>query len=294
LRAEEDSMIAATLLATLTLATPQEDRAEDTRQIQAHIEEIFQAYRRRDRDTVRRTHAKDWRGFIRMSPGVVRGIDAYMREAEAILSADVEISDWKVRDFDVVYFGNTAVVSYVADFDILRDGVRTPDAIRVVDVYVKEAGSWNQTASQVATHPAILAARSREPQTLTPAERRELLVARESVWRSYFAGDAAALERALPAELVAINAGEEEWQGRAATLEGARQFRSSGGRLLRLEFPKTEIQVYGDTAILYTTYLFETEGRDGKRETSSGRGTEIFVRRDGGWVNSGWHLDSGR
>jgi ketosteroid isomerase-like protein len=287
-------MIATTLLAILMLSAPPENRAEDTRQIQAHIEEIFQAYRRRDRDTVRRTHAKDWRGFIRMSPGVVRGIDAYMREAEAILSTDVEIGDWKLRDFDVVYFGNTAVVSYVADFDVSRDGVRTPDAIRVVDVYVKDAGSWNQAASQVATHPAILAARSRQPQTLTSAERRELLAARESVWRSYFAGDAAALERALPAELVAINAGEEQWQGRPAVLAAAEEFRRSGARLLRLEFPKTEVQVYGDTAILYTIYLFEIEGRDGKRDTSSGRGTEIFVRRDGGWVNSGWHLDSGR
>jgi hypothetical protein len=46
-------------------------------------------------------------------------------------------------------------------------------------------------------------------------------------------------------------------------------------------------------AILYTTWSYTLEV-EGKAQTSSGRGTEIFVRRDGQWVNSGWHLDSGR
>ena len=63
---------------------------------------------------------------------------------------------------------------------------------------------------------------------------------------------------------------------------------------MRLEYPRTEIRLYGDVAILYTTYVFEVESPDGKRETSAGRGTEIFVRRNGRWVNPGWHLDSGK
>jgi hypothetical protein len=50
------------------------------------------------------------------------------------------------------------------------------------------------------------------------------------------------------------------------------------------------MHVYGTTAILYTTYLFELEGTRGQRRISTGRGTEVFVRRDGGWVNTGWHL----
>jgi hypothetical protein len=33
---------------------------------------------------------------------------------------------------------------------------------------------------------------------------------------------------------------------------------------------------------------------NGQRQVSSGRGTEIFLRRGGCWVNPGWHLDSGR
>jgi hypothetical protein len=35
----------------------------------------------------------------------------------------------------------------------------------------------------------------------------------------------------------------------------------------------------------------ETES-GGKHEVSSGRATEIFVFRDGKWVNPGWHTDS--
>jgi len=35
----------------------------------------------------------------------------------------------------------------------------------------------------------------------------------------------------------------------------------------------------------------ETE-ENGKRSVSSGRATEIFVRRNGEWVNPGWHTDN--
>ena len=47
-----------------------------------------------------------------------------------------------------------------------------------------------------------------------------------------------------------------------------------------------------DRAILYTLYEMDLEV-GGETVTESGRGTEIFVRRDGEWVNSGWHLDAG-
>jgi hypothetical protein len=65
-----------------------------------------------------------------------------------------------------------------------------------------------------------------------------------------------------------------------------------GVRLLRLEFPRTEIQLFGDTAILYYTYIFET-GLNDKSVVDGGHGIEIFVRRDGKWVDVGWHLDHG-
>jgi ketosteroid isomerase-like protein len=156
----------------------------------------------------------------------------------------------------------------------------------------REGGHWNQAASQVATHPDTLAASRQEPRTLTPSDREGLLAAREAVWRAYFAGDAAHLAAVLPDETIAINAGEEDWAGRDALLAASRAF-AANGRLLRLEFPKTEIRVYGDVAVLYTTYAFEVEAA-GERSSHAGRGTEVFVHRGGRWVNPGWHLDSGQ
>jgi hypothetical protein len=128
---------------------------------------------------------------------------------------------------------------------------------------------------------------------LTAAERDELLRAREAVWKAWFANDQDELLRALPAETIAIDAGVEAWGDVAEILRRARSFAADGGRLVRLEFPKTEIQAFSAVAVLYTTYLLETEHR-GERVTMQGRGTEVFVRRDGRWLNAGWHLDSGR
>jgi hypothetical protein len=144
------------------------------------------------------------------------------------------------------------------------------------------------------------AAACSESQEVSPTLRREILRAREAVWRAWFANDQEELDWMIPAETVAINAGAKEWEGRAEVLAGSRAFVEGGGRLVRFEFPRTEIQLFGDVAILYTTYLFETESggeprqRRGERSVTAGRGTEIFVRRGGRWVNSGWHTDSGR
>jgi len=41
--------------------------------------------------------------------------------------------------------------------------------------------------------------------------------------------------------------------------------------------------------VLYTKYQFEVE-KDGQHKTTTGQGTEIFVRRGSDLVNPGWHL----
>jgi len=51
------------------------------------------------------------------------------------------------------------------------------------------------------------------------------------------------------------------------------------------------IQRFGDVAIFYSRYLYETE-EGGKREVTTGRVTEIFVLRNGKWTNPGWHTDT--
>ena len=122
-------------------------------------------------------------------------------------------------------------------------------------------------------------------------DRDQLLAAREAVWRDWFAGDRAALEREVPPETIAISASESNWHNQKEILQSAAEFHAAGGKLLRLEFPRTEIQRFGDVAMLYSQYELETE-TNGKRSAESGRVTEIFVFRDGHWVNPGWHTDA--
>jgi hypothetical protein len=123
-------------------------------------------------------------------------------------------------------------------------------------------------------------------------EQEDLLKVRESVWRTYFEGDTKTLEKLVPPDTITINSGEEEWEKQADVLKGSAEFKASGGKLIRLEFPRTEIQWYGNVAVTYSQYLYEIE-QNGKRSVASGRVTEIFVRRDGHWTNPGWHTDAG-
>ena len=128
-------------------------------------------------------------------------------------------------------------------------------------------------------------------QAMSVNERAELLRARETVWRAWFAGDTATVEELVPPETIVISTGEPKWKGQAEVLQGAAKFHADGGKLLRLEFPRTEVQRFGEVAIIYSQYSLELEV-GGKRSTSVGRVTEIFVRHNGRWLNAGWHTDS--
>jgi ketosteroid isomerase-like protein len=119
----------------------------------------------------------------------------------------------------------------------------------------------------------------------------ELLKAREAVWRAWFANDTKTLEALVPPDTIVISSGEEKWKNQADILQSAAKFQAAGGKLIRLEFPRTETQRFGDVAITYSQYLYETE-MDGKRSVTSGRVTEIFVLRNGKWTNPGWHTDT--
>ncbi|MEZ0471994.1 nuclear transport factor 2 family protein [Luteimonas salinilitoris] len=122
--------------------------------------------------------------------------------------------------------------------------------------------------------------------------RAELFAARETIWRAFFNDDPAQVEALLGPELIAIQQHQERWEDRDRLVALARGIQQQDVRILRLEFPQTEIQVFGDVAVMYYTYVFET-GDGQKSATDAGRGTEIFVRRDGRWIDVGWHLDSG-
>jgi hypothetical protein len=124
-----------------------------------------------------------------------------------------------------------------------------------------------------------------------PDDRTELLKVREEVWRAWFVNDTKTLDALVPPDTIVISSGEEKWKNQSDILQSAARFQANGGKLIRLEFPRTEIQRFGDVAITYSQYLYETEV-DGKRSLTSGRVTEIFVLRRGKWTNPGWHTDT--
>lgn len=138
----------------------------------------------------------------------------------------------------------------------------------------------------------VLACRPHEVQRSDPRVAR-LLADREAIWQAWFTNDQQRLEQLLPSDVVAINSGDSTWQGRAAVLAAARSFAQSGTKYLGVTFPRTEQQVYGDVAILYSRYAVRLE-RNGKPSVLTGRATEVFVWRDSVWQNSGWHLDAER
>jgi hypothetical protein len=298
-------MVLKTLVLILCVASvtvAQTDRSADAAAIRAHIGSIFQAFIDGDQDKIFATHSEDWRGFLEGSRAPIKGIDEYMRangiewprpanapKTTPYLPAG---TTYNMSDFDVHFYGpDLAVASFFGEFQ-RKDGNTTITLrrFRIMDVYGKRNGNWIQVASHTVIDPEWRAAQMSQPRAITPRMREQILAAREAVWKAWFANDRAQLEKLIPEEAIAIDSGEESWSNRAAILEGAKRFVDSGGKLVKLEFPKTEMQVYGDTVIIYTTYVYETEV-NGKRSTSSGRGTEMFVRRGNDLVNVGWHLD---
>ena len=122
-------------------------------------------------------------------------------------------------------------------------------------------------------------------------DQSNLKEVREAVWRAWFANDVPTLKRLVPADVIVISAGEKDWKHQETVLSSAAKFQADGGKLVRLAFPHTEEQRYGNVAILYTTYEVETEMK-GKKSISMGRATEVFLMKDGKWVNTGWHTDN--
>ena len=224
---------------------------------------------------------------------MIRGVDGYMEWSGYFEpNSPYGMKSYKMREFDMIFQGDAAFVAFVADVEANTPSGPFQRTLRITDFYTKQAGGWIQTGSDTDLHPESLAAQQQTNRTLYEGEKKKLLEAREAVWRAYFAGDRAALEKLLPEELLTLEPGGE-WGNRKAVFEGSARFAAGGGKLVRLEFPKTEMQVYGPTAIVYSSYLYEIE-QGGKRSVNTGRVTEVFVNRNGTWVNPSWHMDTGQ
>ena len=292
-------------LLTLTLtafllplaASAQDDRAADREAIRAHIDSIFQAFIKKDAAALRATHAENWLGYLEGYLGgspMIKGIDGYMEWNQVDPKSPYGMKSYKFREFDMIFKGDAAFVCFVPEIDSIGPNGPSHRVLRICDFYTKNNGQWIQSGSDTALHEESLEEQLAAPRPLGDQMKKRLLDAREAVWRAYFAGDRASLEKLIPAETIAIDPGSDaNWSGREKILEGSAEFAKSGGKLVKLEFSKTEIQMYGMTAVIYSIYSYELE-TGGQHSTHTGRVTEVFVLRNGQWVNPGWHMDSGK
>lgn len=272
----------------------QDDRAADRAAIKAHIESIFQAFINKDNAALRATHAENWFGYLGESGPALKGIGAYMDWNTQDPKSPYGMKAYKFREFDLIFKGDAAFACFIADVDSNTPNGPGHRVLRICDFYAKNDGKWIQNGSDTALDGASFQQQMAVSRQLGDQMKQRLLDAREAVWRAYFAGDLQALEKLIPEETIAIDpGGDPNWSGRQKILKGSAEFAKSGGKLLKLEFPKTEIQVYGMTAVIYSLYSYELEV-GGKRTTNTGRVTEVFVLRNGQWVNPGWHMDSGK
>jgi len=115
-----------------------------------HIDGIFQACIRQDREAIRRTHTEDWTGFRGQSRGIMRGREAYMKDVENGLKSFPGIR-YEILDSEVQVYGDIAVVYYVATYTgrAAVGGEERTNLLRTVDIYRREAGEWIQAGSNV-------------------------------------------------------------------------------------------------------------------------------------------------
>lgn len=284
-------LLAASALALSAYQHAAHNRDADAKAIRREIERIFQAFIDKDRQALVDTHIANWRGYLTGSRSVIKGVDAYM--AASVGSGPMPprgqgMVGYQIHEYDTVFYGDTAVVSFVADVHNRWGDQASTTKLTLIDVYVKEGSRWVQAASQTSLHPDSQEAHRSDLRTLRDDEKESLLKAREAVWRAWYGGDQAALMKLLPPELITLGDGND-FGTRDPIVNASLGFAKSGGKLRSLTFPRTEFQAYGNTVIIYTTYALETE-HSGKVQKEAGKATEVFVRRGDEWLNTGWQL----
>lgn len=142
--------------------------------------------------------------------------------------------------------------------------------------------------ASVSTPPLAAQPAPRVTTTLPPNELSALEAIRKDVWVNWFSGDTAALRRVLAPELVAI--GPDGQLSLNQSIAGSAEYKASGGRFVSVTFNSNVAHRFGDVVVLFSRYSVVTE-RAKKQATQVGRATEVFVRSNGRWVHTSWHLD---
>jgi len=106
-------------------------------------------------------------------------------------------------DFDMVFYGDTSVVSYIAELFWQSGQIEGSYKLRSVDVYARRrAASWNQVASNIGPPPRKTRIRAPIP-TLSCGRSRSrcaLLFSktRVEVWQAFFSNDTEKLKKLIP------------------------------------------------------------------------------------------------
>lgn len=125
----------------------------------------------------------------------------------------------------------------------------------------------------------------------TPSTDRQLVAARDTVWRAWFHHDTVLLRRFIPPAAATLEGREPRWNSRREIMDGSRSFAESKQRFVDVLFQNTHISREGESALVQSNYAVITEG-NGKRDTTRGRATELFVKQGDIWVNPYWHLEA--
>jgi hypothetical protein len=167
-----------------------ENRAADEKAIREHIEKIFKAFIDGDRETVRATHSTNWRGFLSSSNSILKGIEDYMKSAGVRDPKSPNgMYDYKFLEYDTVFYGETGIVSYVAEIFFRNGDLKTSSKYRSIDIYAKENGQWIQVASSFSGLPSEISKAITTNRPIAPPMRQYLLKARDEVWQAFFTND---------------------------------------------------------------------------------------------------------
>ena len=80
------------------------------------------------------------------------------------------------------------------------------------------------------------------------------------------------------------------WHARDQIMSSARGFAVSKTRFVDVFFANTQIAPSGHSALVQSNYGVITES-NGRRDTTRGRATELFVKQGGTWINPYWQLE---
>src|SRR3954470_1608954 len=134
----QSKSLACFLLAACLLPAADDNRAADRAAIRAHIDRIFQAFIHKDSKELRATHAPNWLGYLEGSRKMIKGLDQYM-DATAYFDpkSPYGMSGYTMREFDMIFHGDAAFVTFVADVESKTPSGPMKRALRIADFYTK-------------------------------------------------------------------------------------------------------------------------------------------------------------